>query len=96
MSKVRVMAVCGFGIGSSLILKMKIESVLKKHDIAADVFTSDTTSAPSERADIVITSQEIGDVIAEKINVPMVIVNNFLSEDELTEKVVPAIAEISK
>ncbi len=95
MSKIRIMAVCGFGIGTSLILKMKIEGVLKKHDIDADVFTADTTSAPSETADIIFTSQEISEVIASKVKAPMVIINNFLSEDELVGKAIPAIKKLS-
>ncbi len=95
MSKIRIMAVCGFGIGTSLILKMKIEGVLKKHDIDADVFTADATSAPSETADIIFTSQEISEVIASKVKAPMVIINNFLSEDELVGKAIPAIKKLS-
>jgi ascorbate PTS system EIIB component len=35
--KVKVLAVCGFGVGTSLILKMNIADVLKKNDIAAEV-----------------------------------------------------------
>ncbi len=94
MSKIKVMAVCGFGIGTSLILKMKIDAVLKKHGIDADVFTADTTSAPSETADIIFTSQEISEVIASKVDTPIVIINNFLSEDELVGKAIPAINKL--
>ena len=35
---VRIQTVCGFGCGSSLFLKMKVEEVLKEHNLEAEIF----------------------------------------------------------
>ena len=47
MKKLKILAVCGFGVGSSMILKMKVEEVLKENQVNADVFTTDVGSATS-------------------------------------------------
>ena len=38
---VRIQTVCGFGCGSSLFLKMKVEEVLKEHNLEAEIFCGD-------------------------------------------------------
>lgn len=95
MASVKVVAVCGFGIGSSMILKMKIESVLKSNAVDAHVVTSDIVSFQYEDADIIFTSQEIYESIVDKTKLPIVIINNFLSESELLEKGLPAVRSIA-
>lgn len=34
MKKIKILAVCGFGVGSSMVLRMKIDDLMKKHQIA--------------------------------------------------------------
>ena len=41
MGTVRIQTVCGFGCGSSLFLKMKIEEILKENKLDAEVFCGD-------------------------------------------------------
>ena len=38
MGMIKIQAVCGFGCGSSLFLKMKIQEVLKENDLEAEIF----------------------------------------------------------
>ena len=38
----RIMVVCGFGLGSSMILKLKLDEVLKDGGVSATTFTADT------------------------------------------------------
>ena len=54
----KILAVCGMGFGTSMMLKMTIEKVLKEKDIRADVETADFTTATSIRADIIFTNEE--------------------------------------
>ncbi len=90
------MVVCGFGIGSSLILKMKIESLLRENHIRAEVFTTDITSAGTHQADIILSSQEIKAAIEGKISAPVLVIKNFLSLKELSEKLLPAIGQLQQ
>lgn len=92
--KIKVLVVCGFGVGTSLILKMNIEKVLKANNINADVENTDITTAQSVSADIIFTSNELASTLESKTTVPIVVINNFLSNPEIEEKGIPAIKEI--
>ncbi|WP_419961195.1 PTS sugar transporter subunit IIB [Psychrobacillus sp. BM2] len=54
----KILAVCGMGFGSSMMLKITIEKILKEKGIAADVETADFTTASSIYADIIFTNEE--------------------------------------
>ncbi|MFP4344401.1 MAG: PTS sugar transporter subunit IIB [Anaerolineales bacterium] len=90
MKKPKVMVVCGFGLGSSMILRLKLDTVLKKHGLAANTFCADAMTAKGEHFDIVFTSKELVDTFAG-IPQPVVVIQNFMSEAEIAEKGVPAI-----
>lgn len=94
MKNLRIMAVCGFGLGSSMILRLKIDEVLKKHGIKAETFCSDVTTAPGEKFDIVFTSKEIKDIF-KKVNQPVIVIDNFLSIPEIEEKGLPILKELA-
>jgi PTS system ascorbate-specific IIB component len=89
----RIMVVCGFGLGSSMILKLKIDEALKEQGLRAETFCTDMTTAKGERFDIVITSKDIA-VAFKDIPQPVVVVNNFLSKAEVEEKVLPALRSL--
>ena len=54
----KILAVCGMGFGSSMMLKITIEKILKEKGITADVETADFTTASSNNADIIFTNEE--------------------------------------
>lgn len=83
----RIQTVCGFGCGSSLLLKMKIQDVLKANGLEADVFCGDVGTAAATPCDVIFTSEELADRIKERATVPVVVVNSFVNNQEITEKV---------
>lgn len=83
MAKLKIMTVCGFGLGSSMLLKMKVEEVLKKYEIAASVETSDVGSAPSAVCDVIFTSYELGEKMKNQTQTPIVMVKNFMDTTEI-------------
>lgn len=85
MKKPRIMVVCGFGLGSSMVLKLTLDGVLKTEGIEADTFCSDETQAKGEKYDMVFTSKEMSKLFTN-IEKPVVVINNFLSKDEVREK----------
>lgn len=87
MEKIRIQTVCGFGCGSSLFLRMKIEEVLKENDIQAEVFCGDVGTCLSERCDVIFISEELVNRIAERSKVPLVPIKNFMDTEELTKKI---------
>ncbi|MFC4736297.1 PTS sugar transporter subunit IIB [Bacillus daqingensis] len=54
----KVLCVCGMGFGSSLMLKMTAEKVLKNKDVKADVEAVDFGTAQSVTADLILTNNE--------------------------------------
>ena len=90
MKALRIMTVCGFGLGTSLILKMTVDDVLQKNNIRADTFCSDADTAVGQRYDLVITSRDMEKLFAN-VTQPVVVVDNFLSSEEIQEKAIPVI-----
>ncbi|MGI1690429.1 PTS sugar transporter subunit IIB [Thermoanaerobacter uzonensis] len=78
----RILTVCGLGQGSSLILKMNVESVLKNIGITAEVENSDVSTALFEKADLIITNKELAENL-ENSAVPILIVKNYFDKNEI-------------
>ncbi len=80
----KILTVCGLGMGSSLILKMNVESILKNNGVQASVEHMDVSSAASARADLVITNSELVDNLRQ-LSCPVVVVNNYIDMQEITQ-----------
>ncbi|WP_347862310.1 PTS sugar transporter subunit IIB [Salimicrobium sp. PL1-032A] len=55
----KILVVCGNGLGSSMMVEMNINSILKDMGKEADVSHTDLTTAKSERADLFLGSEDI-------------------------------------
>ena len=93
MKYLRIMTVCGFGLGTSLVLKMTVDEVLKKNNIKAATFCSDAETAVGQRYDLVITSRDMEKLFAN-VPQPVVVVDNFLNAEEIQEKAIPVILDM--
>ncbi|NGP46466.1 PTS sugar transporter subunit IIB [Bacillaceae bacterium SIJ1] len=81
----KILTVCGLGQGTSLILKMNVESVLQSLGVSdADVEHTDVSSASSMNADYIITSNELAQNL-EDHSAKIIIVNNYFDEDEIKQ-----------
>ncbi len=91
----KVVAACGNGMGSSQIIKMKIEKVFKKLGIAAEIHHMSVGEARSAAAgyDAVFCSVAFVDQFAVWKNKPLVIgLQNLLSESEIEGKIKESLA----
>ena len=91
MKKLKIIAVCGFGLGSSMLLKMKIDEVLKKHGISASTETNDVGSAASANCDFIFTSYELGEKLKDSAKAPVIMIKSFLDTAEIEAAGLPAI-----
>lgn len=88
----KIVAVCGMGIGTSVLLKMNAEKVLQDLGIDAEIEAADIGVArgAAQTAQIVLTSEElapeIGDVPAE-----VIVIENFFDLDEIHKKLSAAV-----
>ena len=80
-------AVCGNGLGSSLILKINIDKVLKELGKSADVETLDIASVTSSNADLFITTSQFKKNF-EDVNKEIIYVNNVTDKDMIKEELI--------
>ncbi len=84
-TRMKILAVCGMGFGSSMILKMTMEHVLKDLGIKADIVIADIGTAKSESADLIVTSHEFGNLLRGR-NIPIVEMKNYVDRNEMKAK----------
>lgn len=89
----KIMTVCGFGVGTSLLLKMTVDSILEEEGINSDVEAVDMTSACGNSADLILTSKEIGEEIEGQVSGKLVYISNFMDKEEVKEKILKAIGD---
>jgi len=82
----RIQTVCGFGCGSSLMLRMKLEEVLKKQNFEAEVFCGDVGTCLSNKCDAIFISEDLYSRIIDRATVPVISIRNFMNTAEITEK----------
>jgi ascorbate PTS system EIIB component len=89
---VKIVTICGAGIGSSGILKVNAERVLKRLGLTATVVAADIDSVDRVAADaqVILTSAEFVDVIGQT-RADVVVIENFFDTDELGRKLEAAI-----
>jgi len=80
----KILCVCGLGQGTSLILRMNVDTVLRQMGIQADVDNTDVSSASSERPDLIITSNELAESLLGHSS-KIVIVNNYFDLNEIRQ-----------
>ncbi|AZZ55819.1 PTS sugar transporter subunit IIB [Rathayibacter iranicus] len=89
----KIITLCGAGIGTSAILKLGTERALESLDLDAEVIASDLDSVDALAADaqIILTSGELvgrlGPTFAE-----VVVIDNYLDQNEITAKIKRALA----
>ena len=88
MAKLKVIAACGSGMGSSQIIKMKLETVFKKLGLEAEIYHTNVGDAKSQanNYDVVFCSESlVGTFTGTKAKV--IGLKNLLAEKEMEEKI---------
>lgn len=93
MDEISIQTVCGFGCGSSLFLRMKIEEVLKENNIEARVFCGDVGTCLSQPCDVIFISEELYSRVEGRSKVPVVPIINFMNKKEVAAKTMQFINE---
>lgn len=82
----KIQTVCGFGCGSSLMLKMNVEAIAKNHGFQMEAFCGDVGTCCSNQCDVIFISKELSERIMDRAQVPVVVINNFMDKKEVEAK----------
>lgn len=88
----KIVTICGAGIGSSGILKVNAERVLGRLGIDAEVTAADISTVVSvaEDAQVILTSTEFVEAIG-KTYADVIVIENLFDTAELTRKLEAAL-----
>ncbi|BBM35356.1 PTS sugar transporter subunit IIB [Pseudoleptotrichia goodfellowii] len=82
----RILTVCGNGIGSSLMLAMKIEEICKEEGMdSITVESSDFNGAKSKETDIIVTVKEIAEQFPEDKKV--IVTRSYTNKKKIKEDI---------
>ncbi|SCX76393.1 PTS sugar transporter subunit IIB [Alkaliphilus peptidifermentans] len=84
----KILAVCGFGVGSSMVLKMTLDRVFKQLGIDAEVENTDLTSAKGSSPDAIFTSKEIAKDLEGATKSPVYGITKYMDQEEVKKSVV--------
>ncbi len=84
----KILVVCGSGLGSSFILELNVKKALEAMGKEAEVTHTDLASSKAEKADIYLGAADIVNELA-KDNAIIVSIVNMMNISEIKEKLEP-------
>jgi PTS system ascorbate-specific IIB component len=88
----KILAVCGMGLGTGLLLRMQAEKALREIGVEADVEVADIGSARAlaPTADLILTSEELAAQLGA-VRPRVVTITNFIDLREMVDKLRAAV-----
>ena len=87
----KIIAVCGMGIGTSVLLKMNAEKVLRQLELEATVEATDVKTAQVSRdAQIILTTPDLVGQL-EGLRSEVIAIEHFFDLEEISEKLSKAL-----
>lgn len=83
----KILAVCGFGVGSSMVLKMTAERVCREMGIDAEIENTDLSSAKGTHADLILTSYELAEEIKSSTKAKIYPIKKYMDKEEVKEAI---------
>lgn len=97
MNKLKILMVCGAGLGSSFACQMSVEDVLGGLGVTASLDHCDITSAASQNAEIIMTAEnfrtQFEKYTIDESKTTIIYLRNIVSKKEIEEKITPVLKE---
>ncbi len=90
-----IATLCGMGFGTSMMLKLFIDDILKAENIKAETTPWDLGSFKGNKVDIVVAPVDMEPHLKD-YPAKIVLIKNLVDKTELKEKVLRAIDELSR
>ena len=95
MKKLEILMVCGAGLGSSFACEMSVEAVIKDLGVDANLSHCDISSAPSTKADIIVTGSNFKSQFSNyEIKSRIIFLKKMVDKNEIREKLEPVLKEM--
>ncbi|MCU9935756.1 PTS sugar transporter subunit IIB [Mycoplasmopsis cynos] len=87
MQTLKIIAACGNGMGTSVIIKLKVQKIMKELGVSADVeaLSMGRSKGMTNNADIIISSKHLSSEFDHNQRAKIVGVTNLMDENEIRE-----------
>ena len=89
----RIATLCGMGFGTSMMLKLFIDDILKAEGLKAEIIPWDLGTFKGQQADIVVAPTDM-EMHLRSTKAKVVLIRNLVDKKEIREKVLAAINEL--
>ncbi|MNG58429.1 PTS system ascorbate-specific transporter subunits IICB [compost metagenome] len=93
----KILCVCGCGLGSSFAIEMSAKAVLKKLDIEADIDHTTISEASAFKSDIILTQKTFADILnadaSEEEKKRVIVLHRLTDKVEIEQKIVAFLKE---
>lgn len=90
---IKIVTVCGNGIGSSLLLRLKVEAIAKDLGIEVEVESCDSNAAVGKGADLYVTVKEFKDIFP--VETKVCIVKSYTNRKKIEADLIPVLEEMN-
>lgn len=92
----KILVCCGSGLGSSFMIEMNIQNILKELGLSnIEVSHSDLSSAKGTQADIYVSTKDLSPRL-EGLGGEVISLNSMIDMDELKEKLQEVLKKLNK
>ena len=90
----KILMVCGNGLGSSFACQMTVETVLQELGVSASLDHCDLSSVKGMKADLILSGKNFESQFANlELTTPTIFLNRLVDKNEIREKLVPFLKE---
>lgn len=91
----RIATLCGMGFGTSMMLKLFIDDILKAEGVKAEVVPWDLGTFKGQQADLIVAPKDMESHL-RSASATVVLINNLVDKAEIKTKVLAAINALPK
>jgi ascorbate PTS system EIIB component len=91
----RIATLCGMGFGTSMMLKLFIDDILKAENIKAETIPWDLGSFKGQNTEIIVAASDMA-MHLKNTNSIVVLIRNLVDKQEIKEKILAAIDEYNQ
>lgn len=87
--RMKIVTVCGCGLGSSLLAKVSIEKIAREYGVKTTIDAADAGTVKGHRADIIVTTTQLAPRVGKVKDTPVLTVDSFMDKEQLRAVLAP-------